>query len=500
MGKLSRIISYVSHYGIVATLALAYEKLFVDKRRFGEKKRRNNTRSSLDGLSANPQVESQIRTGEALTSFDGLSANPQAANQSKSGEAMTSFVGMQNKDKKLRILFALHYFYPERRGGTERFTLNLAKSALSSGDLPIVLVLDANLPKKAYTERVGNMLLREYEYDGIRCIGFRHIKAPRGLYYKNITEADADMRELCRYIIKREGIDIVHATYPQPFASFLAECRELGVPYAVTCTDFAVACPYATLVDKRGDICNSSECSQRCKRVCKSILCPDYDARREAAVSMLSGAFLRSVPSEFVRRRLSSETGLDFLVINHGISDDFRCFRARSEVRKILYAGTLSPLKGVHLLLDAFAATEGDYELVIAGAGDAAYEARLRKTADRRVRFVGAVPPEKMPKLYLESDLVVVPSLWHETYNFALREALLTGALVIASDLGAMPEALKVGECGFLFDIKSSESLKSALTKALAFDFGSYQAQAFPTVADEWQIYRSAYLNHLTRL
>ncbi len=477
MGKLSRIISYMRHYGLAATFALAYEKLVVDKRRFSPKK----SRKAVQGIQPAESVicNSPLRIDDM----------PPAAEYIQPEGLM--------KDKGLRILYAVHYFYPERRGGTERFTLNLAKSALSSGDVPTVLVLDANLPVSAYTERVGNMLLREYEHEGVKCIGFRHIKAPRGLYYKNITEADPDMRALCRYLVKREGIDVVHATYPQPFAPFLAECREMGVPYAVTCTDFAAVCPYATLVDKRGELCECSEGGARCKKICKSCLCPDFDARREAARAMLEGAFLRTVPSEFVRRRLAFETGLDFLVVNHGISDDFKKQRERTEPRKILYAGTLAPLKGVHLLIDAFSETEGDFELIIAGSGEHSYEKSLRKKADERVKFVGAVPASGMPSLYSDADVVVVPSMWHETYNFVVREALSSGALVVASSLGAMPEAIDVGKCGFLFDGCSSESLKSAIKEALAFDFSKYVQKNFPTVKSEWQIYKSAYINAL---
>ena len=208
---------------------------------------------------------------------------------------------------------------------------------------------------------------------------------------------------------------------------------------------------------------------------------------------MLEGAFLRTVPSDFVARRLGAELGLDFTVVNHGISGEFDIPRVREGVRKILYAGTLSPLKGVHLLLDAFRRIEGDFELLIAGSGESAYEASLRKTADGRVRFIGAVSPSDMPRLYSEADLVVVPSMWHETYNFVLREALMTGALVIATNLGAMPEAVKAGKCGFLFDRLDSESLKAAIEKAMAFDFSEYEMQKFGSVGEEWERYREEY-------
>ena len=471
--KISRILSYVAHYGFFATAALAFEKLFVDKRRFSAK----NAAKNADIAHADHDSERENAFGGGISELEsryvkntlGASARP------------------------MKILYAIHYFYPERRGGTERFTLNLAKSALLSGCEPTVLVLDANLPRSAYTERVGDMLLREYEYEGIRCIGFRHVKAPRGLFYKNITENDEGMRALCRYLRDRLGFDVVHATYPQPFAPFLAECRKMGVPYIVTCTDFAAVCHYATLVDKRGGICSSSRCGKRCSEICRSALCADFGERYAAARRMLEGAFLRTVPSDFVARRLRAEFGLDFQTVNHGISDEFNIPRGRDGVRKILYAGTLSPLKGVHLLIDAFRRIEGDFELLIAGSGESAYEATLRKMADGRVRFVGAVSPSEMPRLYSEADLVVVPSMWHETYNFVLREALMTGALAISSNLGAMPEAIKEGKCGFTFDKLDPDSLKAAIEKAIAFDFSEYEMQKFATLSEEWEVYREEY-------
>lgn len=480
-GKTARIFSYLCHYGFIATAALAFEKLFVDKRRFSVKNAAKNATLVKGEPIQNAAVASAIADG--VMSQSALCAMTDAERESENSPA----------DGKLKILYAVHYFYPERRGGTERFTLNLAKAALAAGDIPTVLVLDANLPRSAYTARVGNMLIREYEYEGIACIGFRHIRAPRGLYYKNITECDEGMRELCRYLKAERGFDIVHATYPQPFAPFLAECHRLGVPYAVSCTDFAAVCGYATLIDRRGRICDGSECGARCSKICHSALCADYGKRYLAAREMLKGAFLRSVPSEFVAGRLGRELGLDFTVINHGISDEFDIPRRRTEVRRILYAGTLAPLKGVHLLIEAFSRIEGDLQLVIAGSGEGAYEARLRKMADERVRFVGAVDPSDMPRLYSEADLVIVPSMWHETYNFVIREALMTGAVVIGTNLGAVPEAIGEGKCGFLVDKLDPESLCAAINKALAFDLSQYEMQKFGSVSEEWEKYRIAY-------
>ena len=98
-----------------------------------------------------------------------------------------------------------------------------------------------------------------------------------------------------------------------------------------------------------------------------------------------------------------------------------------------------------------------------------------------------------MPEIYSAADCVIVPSMWYETYNFVLREALMTGALVIASDIGAMPEAVDVGENGYLFSPASTDSLEECLRDALTFDFSSYKKKSFPTTESEGKIYAAIY-------
>ena len=52
---------------------------------------------------------------------------------------------------------------------------------------------------------------------------------------------------------------------------------------------------------------------------------------------------------------------------------------------------------------------------------------------------------------YAESKLLVVPSLWNESFGLVAAEAMLNGIPVLASNRGALPET--IGDAGFLFDI-----------------------------------------------
>jgi glycosyltransferase involved in cell wall biosynthesis len=52
---------------------------------------------------------------------------------------------------------------------------------------------------------------------------------------------------------------------------------------------------------------------------------------------------------------------------------------------------------------------------------------------------------------YRVSRLVLMPSLWNESFGRVAAEAMLGGVPVLASTRGALPEV--VGEAGLLFDI-----------------------------------------------
>ena len=166
------------------------------------------------------------------------------------------------------------------------------------------LVLEANESASLYNESFGDILYRFYEHEGILCIGFRHKKAPLGLYYKKIDPNDVAMRDFARHITEKCYIDVVHATYPQPFTPFLAECKKIGIPYVVTCTDFCMMCHYSTMVDNNGDFCDGTHEQTKCARICKTYGCKDFKERFANANEILLGADAVTVPSEFVARVL----------------------------------------------------------------------------------------------------------------------------------------------------------------------------------------------------
>jgi len=131
---------------------------------------------------------------------------------------------------------------------------------------------------------------------------------------------------------------------------------------------------------------------------------------------------------------------------------------ARPPCHNILFAGVLSPLKGVHHLINAFAIVAKDFSearLFIAGPEqNRTYAAGLVQQVrslhlDGRIRFMGAMPQVELAVQMRKAIVLVLPS-GSEGLSRVLLEAMATGIPVIASDVGGIPELVQEGVTGFL--------------------------------------------------
>jgi glycosyltransferase involved in cell wall biosynthesis len=139
----------------------------------------------------------------------------------------------------------------------------------------------------------------------------------------------------------------------------------------------------------------------------------------------------------------------------------------------VLFLSRFVPAKGGHLVLDAFARISARFPLAtLVMAGDGPERRNLETQAGQlgiseRVRFTGYLTSHQKMNVLARSGLFVLPTLHPEGMPNALLEAMASGAAVIASPVGGIPEVVEDGLNGTLLINCDAESLAQAMTTFL---------------------------------
>jgi glycosyltransferase involved in cell wall biosynthesis/GT2 family glycosyltransferase len=144
--------------------------------------------------------------------------------------------------------------------------------------------------------------------------------------------------------------------------------------------------------------------------------------------------------------------------------------RRRSDRLKVLYVGRFEFLKGIDLALRAAEQliVEG-VDVEFAFAGGHREDARLfgefaLAAGDDRLRFLGPASRERVQQLYLDCDVVLMPSRY-ESFGLVAIEAMAAGKPVIALNAGGLREIVVPDGNGWL--IAPGEAAASELATAI---------------------------------
>jgi len=409
----------------------------------------------------------------------------------------------------MRILFAAHQFFPEHYAGTEVVTLNLARELRARGHQTFVLAPKRSVP--ASDLHPGEV--EDYDFEGIPVRRVGRPKEdpvhPRLLDYHNDV-----MVERTRDYVHEVGPDIVHAIHFQGLsASVIPVFKEFGVPLVYTATDFWAFCPVVDLQRHDGAMCEGPELVH-CLR-CIASRNPDSRLRRMVDVTpdvALRGAaalsetplsrhsnFLRQVgiikerpgyirekmelldrviaPSRLMHDLLvANGIGRDKIQISYDGIDTSKIAKApegreASAPLRIGFVGNAAPHKGCDLLIRAFKKLPPSLDATLTIHGNLQrfkpIVKQLRRLAkdDGRITFAGPFRRDEVGRVLSEMDVLVVPSRWYENAPLVICEAFAAGVPVVATNLGTMPELVKHGENGLLFELNNAENLARQLRR-----------------------------------
>jgi GT2 family glycosyltransferase/glycosyltransferase involved in cell wall biosynthesis len=239
----------------------------------------------------------------------------------------------------------------------------------------------------------------------------------------------------------------------------------LGVPYDVHLHDYTWFCPRVTLISTGGRYCGEPDLAgcEACVADLGSRLEEDISVRAlvERSRADLGGARCVVAPSADAARRISQHfPGIRVTVSPHEDDAAFPAPRdglpARdpSGPRRVCVVGAIGREKGYDVLLGCArdAAARG-LPLRFQLAGHSIDDDRLIATGV--VSITGPYAEGEAEALIRAqgADLAFIPSVWPETWCFALSEAWRAGLPVAAFDLGAPAERIRATGRGWLLPL-----------------------------------------------
>jgi glycosyltransferase involved in cell wall biosynthesis len=162
--------------------------------------------------------------------------------------------------------------------------------------------------------------------------------------------------------------------------------------------------------------------------------------------------------------------------IHHGIDTDSFSLHDRPG-DYLLFFGRIHPDKGTAAAIDV--ARRAGVPLVIAGIiqDQHYFDQEVAPHVDgRRVRYVGAVGPDRRPTLLGGAAALLHLIGFEEPFGFSVVEAMACGTPVVAFRRGSMPELIDHGITGFLVD--DGEQALEAVALAGTLDRHQIRQQA----------------------
>ena len=281
-------------------------------------------------------------------------------------------------------------------------------------------------------------------------------------------------------LVRERRIDLIdaHYFYPDGVAA-VRLAKNLGLPVTVTArgTDLNLIPNYAS---PRRQIAQAAQKADALITVCDALQTPllDMGINPKKITTVRNG-----VDSELFRPRDRNAARSYFGV----------------ESKVLISVGGLVERKGHHLIIEAMKDLPG-YSLLI--AGDGAMRPALDKQIVRlglgdRVRLLGQVLHDDLPRLYSAADALVLASS-REGWANVLLEAMACGTPVVATDIWGTGEVVATSDAGLLISERTPQAIAQGVKHLFASPPDRAATRAYaeqftwdPTTEGQMRIFQS---------
>ncbi len=360
----------------------------------------------------------------------------------------------------MKILLVNKFLYS--KGGSETYVLKLGEILTQHGHEVEYFGLENE--KNTVKNRVG-AYVSDIDFDKG---ALKNLKAPFRVIYSS------EARRKIRRVLDDFEPDAVHFNNIQFHLtpSIILETEKYrqdkhrDVKIIYTAHDFQLVCASHGLFDSDIRVCEKclgsspihcfkTKCHKNSRT--KSLLAT-LDAYRWRKSAVYSYVDKIICPSAFLKSKLDTDARFrDKTVVLHNFFEQVKAQDLQKE-DYVLEFGHLSRDKGTLTLLEV-ARRMPRTKFVFAGYGEAVEEIAKVENAE----YVGFKTGEELTELIKKALVSVTPSEIYENCPFSVIESQVYKTPVIASDMGGIPELIREGETGLLFEVGNPDDLEKKL-------------------------------------
>lgn len=353
----------------------------------------------------------------------------------------------------MKILFILDEFLPENSGGAANVAFNLAKGLVESGHN--LLVLTATNDAK----RAGDIEIEGIKIKKILTNPFGHFRNYRNLKNLNIL---AKAKE----IFEEYKPDIIHIhTLHHSFSyGIIGLAKRFSKAVFFTLHDAQTI--YNGKLFPKKKICGLDP-TQNYKITWVDRLKKDRLAYNPFQIFFIRRALKKAdkifAVSNALKKALETNKIFNVEVMHNGIAVD-EWFSGEVIGNNILFAGRVDKAKGVENLIHSFIIVNyeiPDAKLTIVGDGN------LKTERKKNITILPWQNREAMKKIFSETKIVIVPSLYLDPFPTVNLEAMAAEKPVIGTCFGGTPEIVLNNETGYLINPYDEKELAEKIIDLL---------------------------------
>ena len=271
---------------------------------------------------------------------------------------------------------------------------------------------------------------------------------------------------------------------PRYWFSAIPFVKKMGKPVIVHLHDYIPVCPLSNLYDaSREEICTRPNCSPQCiwaaeryqensqyKAFASTILNTTVGGQIGKLVSQADAVICVSKKHRQVLLERAPHLKDKLHVVYNPMPE---ISNIELEGEDFGFFGGTNRLKGLNVLKNALQKISKDKRPKVHSTQ---LKSKLHESELNKLKQTGIIPYSRLSrddfnKMYGSIQTVIIPSIWHEPLPYVVAEAQLRGRMIIASNIGGIPELVKGSEGVILCEPGNPTQLSESIYKVMEMSY-----------------------------